>query len=161
MSWHSWALVAIVVLYLGVMSDGIRRLSFIETAIGAVQGSAVLVQFLQPKNFTMATVNLFIQRFTLWVLIAGLVVLAVAVDGFGLAAHICDKDLGLKFGGYAAHLTDMKCSGSTRTTMYIVIGIAFLIVVPLQLMILRLFESMREDLIDEESLIEYRPFYAD
>ena len=45
--------------------------------------------------------------------------------------------------------------------MYIVIGIAFLIVVPLQLMIVRLFESMREDLIDEESLIEYRPFYAD
>ena len=45
--------------------------------------------------------------------------------------------------------------------MYIVIGMAFLIVVPLQLMIVRLFESMREDLIDEESLIEYRPFYAD
>lgn len=55
----------------------------------------------------------------------------------------------------------MKCSRSTRTTMYIVIGIAFLIVVPLQLMIVRLFEYLREDLIDEESLIEYRPFYAD
>ena len=53
-------LVAIVVLYLGIMSDGIRRLSVIETSIGAIQASAVLVQILQPKNFTMATVNLFI-----------------------------------------------------------------------------------------------------
>ena len=53
-------LIGIVVLYLGIMSDGIRRLSVIETAIGVTLGSAVLVQILQPKNFTVATVNLFI-----------------------------------------------------------------------------------------------------
>ena len=75
------------------------------------------------------------------VLIVNIILLLIAVDTLGLAKALCDSPK------FYANAEDAECIAKTRITLYVGLSIALVILVPLQIIITMLFQSL---IIDEE-----------
>mmetsp|Transcript_43464 Transcript_43464/g.57523 ORF Transcript_43464/g.57523 Transcript_43464/m.57523 type:complete len:111 (-) Transcript_43464:247-579(-) len=103
-----------------------------------------------PDSVNMAAVNLAVQRLLLGLMIAAIVMLAIAVDCFGFALHLCEKDMGRVSPTMEDKITDLECAEKTRHQLYIGLLIAFLTMVPIQLFVTMIFAAARDELLENK-----------
>jgi len=78
-----------------------------------------------------------------------MLLIIIGIDGIGLSKHLCDSDLGSFKVGFTLHQTDLECASEMRIILYISWAVALVTVVPIQILLVSLFEATHDLIVND------------